>query len=107
MCNFMLSFCFCSYMQLILWVPPGNELCVYNGLKFSSGRILKSTCPVQTVFPGPVSTHTGGISTVCLNVKMTRLKLKQECRFLWNNKTDMSLKHLLSNFILTPSQRIF
>lgn len=93
MCNFLLAFCFCIDMQLVLWVPPGNELCVYIGLNFSSGRILQSTCPVQTVSPGPVSTHTGGISTVCLNVKMTRLKLKQECRFFWNNKTETCLSN--------------
>lgn len=62
-------------------------------LNISSGRIPKSSCPVQTVSPGPVSTHTGGILTVCLNAKMTSLKLKQECRFLRNNKPETCLSN--------------
>lgn len=45
------------HAQLIPWVPRENELCVYKGLNFSSGRILKSTCPVQTLPTGPASTH--------------------------------------------------
>lgn len=78
---------------------------MYNALNFPSGRILKSTCPVQTVSPGPVSTHTRGISSVCLNVKMTRLKLKQECRFLWNNNTETCLSNTYPLTSLSPHLR--